>query len=247
MQVSWSNTNLCLSDLLSKCRIACMVRWRRNFKFWAKFTLQVTALVTKRKETRMRFDMVYITLTDTIKRKRETEGKEKARKKWERNTEETLLLLPGGRGGKGAWACAQRVMIDEWRECSCRQRVPSAEWWVLSVVFQSANDGWKMTGEKWRGTSRGDVERKKKKFLVRIHRRRISVRGIQASKRKSKSPLLGLCGWGWGCGSLVVTDLSVSGHDVFKVVVCWRCFYCGRCCDLVVGSDTSISLDSDIY
>ena len=150
MQVSWSNTNLCLSDLLSKCRIACMVRWRRNFKFWAKFTLQVTALVTKRKETRMRFDMVYITLTDTIKRKRETEGKEKARKKWERNTEETLLLLPGGRGGKGAWACAQRVMIDEWRECSCRQRVPSAEWWVLSVVFQSANDGWKMTGEKWR-------------------------------------------------------------------------------------------------
>ena len=49
MRVSWSNTDLCLSDLLPKCHLACMVRWRRNFKFWAKFTLQVTSLMSATK------------------------------------------------------------------------------------------------------------------------------------------------------------------------------------------------------
>ena len=46
MRASWSNGDLCLSDLLPKCRLEWMVRWRRNFKFWAKFTLQVTSLVS---------------------------------------------------------------------------------------------------------------------------------------------------------------------------------------------------------
>ena len=42
MLVSWSNTDdVCLSD----CCLACMDRWRRNFEFWFKFTLQVTSLL----------------------------------------------------------------------------------------------------------------------------------------------------------------------------------------------------------
>ena len=52
VRVSWSNTDLCLCDLLPKCRLACTVRCQRNFKFWAKFTLQVTSLRRRRRRRR---------------------------------------------------------------------------------------------------------------------------------------------------------------------------------------------------